>query len=310
MTREESTQKRLRRSAGRRKRLGWAASYLMVLPATLFLLAFTIYPMFNLVHLSLFKGNAMNPYKQFVGLDNYKNIFFVNHEFLPALKNTAYYTLAVVVLLISFAVIFAVWMFKDRRINDLAQTVFFTPHLIAAVSCAFIWSWLYNSNNYGLFNSVLGFFHIAPVRWLDTTETAMNSVIIMNVWKGIGYYALIILSALKAVPPEIYEAAKLDSAPRLTVFFKITLPMLSPQLFMLLVTITTGSFRVFDSIRIMTGGGPGASTTVLTMFIYDYAFQRNNALGIGAAAGVVLMVILILLTLLDFKGLEKKVHYQ
>jgi len=76
------------------------------------------------------------------------------------------------------------------------------------------------------------------------------------------------------------------------------------------VTITTGSFKVFDSIRIMTGGGPGASTTVLTMFIYDYAFQRNNALGIGAAAGVVLMVILILLTLLDFKGLEKKVHYQ
>ena len=93
-------------------------------------------------------------------------------------------------------------------------------------------------------------------------------------------------------------------------FFKITLPMLSPQLFFLLITITTGAFKVFDSMRIMTNGGPGDSTRVLCMYIYDYAFQRSNTLGIGAAAGVVLMIILILVTLLDFKGLERKVHYQ
>jgi sn-glycerol 3-phosphate transport system permease protein len=131
----------------------------------------------------------------------------------------------------------------------------------------------------------------------------------MNTWKHIGYYALIILAALKAIPPEIYEAARLDNATRMKTFWKITLPMLSPQLFFLLITITTGSFKVFDSVRLMTGGGPGTSTQVISLYIYNYAFQRNNSLGIGSAAGVILMLVLILVTLFDFKGLEKRVHY-
>ncbi len=285
-------------------------SYLMVAPAILFLLTFTVYPMINIVQLSLYKGNALKPYKGFVGLENYNQLFFVKTDFLAALKNTAYYTAMVLVLTITLAVVFGVWMQRDRRINRVAQTVFFTPHLVASISCAFIWSWLYNKNDYGLFNTVLGWMGIAPQRWLNDSAQAMNCVIVMNVWKSIGYYALIILASLKSIPIEIYEAARLDNASPLKTFFKITLPMLSPQLFFLLITITTGSFKVFDSMRIMTGGGPGDSTQVLCMYIYDYAFQRNNSLGIGAAAGVVLMIVLILVTLLDFKGLERKVHYQ
>ena len=109
---------------------------------------------------------------------------------------------------------FAVWMFEDRKINKIAQTAFFTPHLVASVSCAFIWSWLFSSDSYGLFNTVLKAFGAAPVNWLGDTRTAMGCIITMNVWKGIGYYALIILSALKAIPPEIYEAARLDNASR------------------------------------------------------------------------------------------------
>ncbi|MGI6636501.1 MAG: carbohydrate ABC transporter permease [Christensenellales bacterium] len=285
-------------------------SYLMILPAIAFLSVFVIYPMLHLIQLSLYTGNANNPYKKFVLFENFRQILFVKPDFMIAVRNTAVYTVSMVVLLIFFAVIFALWMYKDRAINRVAQTVFFTPHLVATISCAFIWSWLYNSNSYGLFNSVLALFGINPIRWLDTTDTAMLSVIIMNIWKGIGYYALIVMSALKAIPVEIYEAAKLDNASPLKVFFKITLPMLSPQLFFMLITITTGSFKVFDSIRIMTNGGPGRSTQVMTMYIYDYAFQRNNTLGIGAAAGVVLMLILFLITILDFKGFERRVHYQ
>lgn len=288
----------------------YLSSYVMVLPAIIFLCIFVVYPMFNLIQLSLYTGNAAKPYKSFVGLMNYEQIFFVRQEFIVALKNTAYYTVMELVLVISLSVVFAVWMQKPRRINNFAQTAFFTPHLVASISCAFIWSWLYNGESYGLFNSVLKVFGIPPHDWLGKTETAMNSVIVMNVWKSIGYYALIIMSALKAIPAEIYEAARLDNSSNFKTFFKITLPMLTPQLFFLLITITTGAFKVFDSIRIMTNGGPGTSTQVLCMFIYQFAFQRPNSLGIGAAGGVVLMVILILITLLDFKGLEKKVHYQ
>lgn len=297
-------------SAGKKAWKDYLFSYAMVAPAIIFLLLFTIYPMLNLIQLSFYKGNALKPYKQFVGLNNYNQIFFVKTDFLTALKNTAYYTVMVVVLLIALSVLFAVWMQRDRKINRFAQTVFFTPHLVASISCAFIWSWLYSSNDYGLFNTVLGWFGIPKQNWLNDSDLAMNCVVIMNVWKSIGYYALIILSALKSIPTEIYEAARLDNSSTVKTFFKITLPMLSPQLFFLLITITTGSFKVFDSMRIMTGGGPGDSTQVLCMYIYDYAFQRNNSLGIGAAAGVVLMIILMLITLLDFKGLEKKVHYQ
>ena len=301
------TQPDLRRSSRIRSYIG---SYAMVIPAILFLLIFTVYPMLNLIEISLYRGNAANAYKKYVGFDNYRQLLFVRREFKTALVNTAVYTVAIVVLLIGFAMLFAVWLQKNRRLNNFAQTAFFCPHLVASISCAFIWQWLFSSDSSGLFNSILRLFGVPAQNWLGDSDTAMACIIVMNTWKGIGYYMLIILSALKAIPLEIYEAAQLDSSSASKTFFKITLPMLTPQLFMLLITITTGSFKVFDSIRIMTNGGPGTSTTVLCMFIYEFAFNRNNSLGMGAAGGIMLMIILILITLLDFKSLEKKVHYQ
>ena len=281
----------LRRRNKIRSTLG---SWAMVFPAILFLCVFTLYPMFNLVQISMYRGNAANAYKKYIGLENYRQLLFVRREFLIALKNTAYYTFIHMFLLIALSVIFAVWLQKDRKINNFAQTAFFVPHLVASVSCAFIWSWIFSTDTSGLMNTVLRAFGLPARNWLGSTSTAMNCVIVMNTWKSIGYYALIILSALKAIPAEIYEAARLDSSSTCKTFFKITLPMLSPQLFMLLITITTGSFKVFDSIRIMTNGGPGTSTQVLCMFIYEFAFNRNNSLGMGAAGGVMLMLILIL----------------
>lgn len=301
------TQPDLRR---RRMLRGYLGSYAMVLPAILFLCLFTIYPMISLIRLSLYTGNAANAYKKFVALNNYRQILFVRREFKISLQNTAIYTASIVVLLISFSVIFAVWMQKDRKINNFAQTAFFAPHLVASISCAFVWQWIFSSDTNGLMNTVVKLMGGTSQNWLGSSDTAMACVIVMNTWKSIGYYALIMLSALKAIPAEIYEAARLDSASQFKTFFKITLPMLSPQLFMLLITITTGSFKVFDSIRIMTNGGPGTSTNVLCMFIYEFAFNRNNSLGLASAGGVVLMLILILITLIDFKSLEKKVHYQ
>lgn len=284
--------------------------YLFIIPAIIFLVIFVIYPMINLIYLSLFQGNVMRPTKAFVGLKNYYSIFFVKKDFIVALYNTAVYTVSVVVLLIFFAIIFALWMYKDRRINRFSQTAIFTPHLIAAVSTAFIWSWIMDQNSYGLLNSVLKALGFPMLRWLESTQTAMISIVIVNVWKSIGYYALIVLSAMKSIPTEIYEAAELDNTKPMKRFFKITLPLLSPQLFFLLITITIGSFKVFDSINIMTAGGPGTSTEVISRYIYEYAFVRSNTLGIGSAAGVVMMMILILLTVFYFRGLENKVHYQ
>ena len=288
----------------------YGASWAMILPAMLFLLFFVIYPVINMGVLSLFKGNATKPYKEFVGVDNYYRLFFVKDDFYKALANTCAYTVGALACVMVFSLLLAQWLQKDRRVNRVAQTVFFTPHLIAGVSAGFIWGWLMSSQSYGLFNTVLNALGLPSVKWLDDSSTAMLSIIIMNTWKSVGYYALIILSSMKSIPAEIYEAAKLDNASGIKTFFRITLPMISPQLFFLLITITTGSFKVFDSVRIMTGGGPGDSTRVLSMYIYDYAFMRNNTLGYACAAGMVMLLIMVVITIIDFAFVEKKVHYQ
>ena len=293
----------------RRTHLADYFPYVLVIPAIAFLIIFVVYPMLNVIYLSLFNGTVMEPTKRWMSLNNYKTIFVIKRDFLTVLKNTAVYTGAMVIGLIALALIFAVWLQKDRKINDVAQTVFFTPHLVASISCAFIFQWIMNGQSYGLLNSVLKLLGLRNVDWLNNPDTAMGCIIFMNLWKSIGYYTLIIMSALKSIPTEIYEAAELDSASTLRTFFKITLPMLSPQIFFLLITITTGSFKVFDSVNVMTEGGPGDATEVLARYIYKYAFTLNK-LGVASAAGVVLMLILILITLIDFKGLEKKVHYQ
>lgn len=285
-------------------------SWAMILPAIAFLMAFVVYPTINMGILSLYKGNATRPYKEFVGPDNYYRLFFVKDDFINALVNTCCYVVGALILIIVFSLLMAQWLSKSRRLDRIAQTMFFTPHLVAGVSAGFIWSWLMSSQSYGLFNWVLGALGLPAVKWLDDSSTAMLSIVIMNTWKSVGYYALIILSSMKSIPAELYEAARLDNASSFRIFFKITLPMISPQLFFLLITITTGSFKVFDSVRIMTNGGPGDSTRVLSMYIYDYAFQRNNTLGYACAAGMVMMLIMIVITVIDFAFVEKKVHYQ
>ncbi len=298
------------RETRRIKHHSWLTSYLMVLPAMVFLIAFVLYPTAAMFIMSLYYGNAKNPFKSWRGLQNYN----MRQDFWIALRNTAAYTGMALVLVMILSILFAQWMYKSRKLNNVAQTLFFTPHLVAGVSAGFIWSWLMSSQPYGLFNTLLGpiyqALNVPSIRWLDSSDTAMFSIVLMNTWKSVGYYCLIIMSAMKSIPTEIYESARLDGSSAFKTFFKITIPMISPQLFFLLITITTGSFKVFDSVRIMTNGGPGDATRVLSMYIYDYAFQRNNTLGYACAAGIIMMLIMVGVTIFDFAFVEKKVHYQ
>jgi sn-glycerol 3-phosphate transport system permease protein len=255
----------------------------MVGPAMVFLILFTLYPMINLAYLSLFNFKLARPdLKVFTGLKNYYFLLFVKTDFRIALRNTAVYTAAVVFFLILFAVLFALWFQKDSKLNHFAQRAIFTPHLVAMISCGMIWSWIMDEK--GLFNAVFEFLNLPGLHWLNSSDTAMLSIVIVSVWKSVGYYALIVLSALKAIPTDIYEAAELDNTGWFRKFFRITLPMLSPQLFFLLITITIGSFKVFDTVRTMTAGGPGNSTNVISYYIYHYVFN-NNQMGLATSAG-------------------------
>ncbi len=243
--------------------------YLMVSPAMILMLIFVFYPLVNLVYLSFFNYNLIGT-KEFVGLKNYKILFFIKTDFIQALRNTGVYTLTVVIFSLLLAILLALWLEKDNWINRFLQKSMFTPYLISMVSCAYIWSWMYDSDS-GVFNALLNALRLSPLRWLNDSDMA--------------------------IPP-------------LRKFIKITLPMISPQLFFLLITITISSFKVFDVVRVMTNGGPGNSTDVLVTYIYRYAFQMNAKVGYASAAGTVLLIIMMILTYLYFKVLNKRIYYQ
>ena len=281
--------------------------YLFILPAMIILALFVVYPLGNMIYLSFTNWNLVSPNKTFVGFENYAYIF-KRVDFLDALKNTFAYTAGTVVSLMVLSVLVAVWLRKNTRINNFLRTAIFTPHIIALLSVAMVWSWLMDEKT-GLFNMVLSALGLPTLPWLQSSDTAMMSIVIVSVWKSLGYYVMIIFAALQGIPSEIYEAADLDNASKTSCFFKITLPMISPQLFLALITMTIGSFKVFETIRIMTNGGPGTSTQVLVYYIYQYAFNYFKV-GIASTGGVVLLIIVGLLTLFYFKALSKKVHYQ
>lgn len=280
--------------------------YALILPAMIALFLFVVYPVFYLIKLSLYKYNLLNKDKsKFIGLDNYREIF-TRDDFYHALANTAIYTVGVVLCTMLLSLGVAVWLRKRSRFNAILQAGLFTPHIISIVSIALVWMWLMEPGH-GLLNYVLKAFGLPGSPWLQSSSTSMISVILVSVWHSIGYYALIMVAALQSIPPTIYEAAALDNASRFKVFWKITLPLISPQLFFILVIMTIGSFKVFDTVKIMTGGGPNGSTTTLVYYIYEF---RTTSIGFASATGVVLMAIIAVLTFVYFKVLAQRIHYQ
>lgn len=280
--------------------------YVLIAPAMAGIGMFVIYPVLYLVYLSFYKYNLMNKAKsKFIGWDNFQQIL-TRDDFYKALSNTAIYTAGVVTLTVVLSLIIAVWLNKKSRINALVQAGIFTPHIVSIVSISLVWLWLMDPEQ-GLLNFMLKTFGLPTSDWLQSSKTALLSVIIVSVWQNIGYYTLIIVAALQSVPPSIYEAAALDNASKFKVFTKITLPMISPQLFFILVIMTIGSFKVFDTVKIMTGGGPNNATNTLVYYIYGF---RTTNIGYSAATGTVLMAIIGVLTFIYFKLLAKKVHYQ
>ena len=283
--------------------------YLMILPAMLGILVFTIYPVIKLIQLSFMNVNMLDDSKtKFVGLENYQKVF-ARPDFIKSLNNTILYTAAVVILITLLALILAVWLNSKRSaMNSVVQAVIFSPHVVAIVSIALIWQWMMEPN-FGLFNYVLKSLGLPTSQWLTSSDTAMACVIAISVWTAVGSDMLIFLAALQGVPKELYESAKLDNAGKWTVFWKITIPMVSPQLFFTLIIRTISSFKVFDTVRVLTEGGPNNATTTLVYTIYREALF-NMRIGYSAVIGVVLLVIVGILTAVYFVGLSKKVHYQ
>lgn len=284
-----------------------AKPYLFVAPAVVILAIFWVYPILNMGYLSLFKWDLISPKMQFVGLQNFQALF-ADQQFWQTFVNTVIYTLFVVGLGVTLGLFVAVYLKEHTKTNGFIQAVIFSPYVVSLASVALLWMWIMNKD-YGLLNSILGFFDIGAVDWLGDSHVALVSLILISVWKSVGYDALILVSAIQGIPAHLYEAARLDQASPWTTFRKITLPMISPTLFFLVVVDAIASLKVFETIQIMTAGGPQNATNTLVFSLYQYGFQFNKV-GYTAAIGVVLLALIAVFAIVYFKLLSNRVHYR
>ncbi|UFJ42713.1 sugar ABC transporter permease [Brevibacillus humidisoli] len=281
--------------------------YLYLTPSLIVFALFFLYPILYLVYLSFTSWNLINPVKEYVGLDNYRELL-ADPEFVQVLGNTLFYTVVTVSISLLLGLLMALWLNRRGWFYSLIQGAVFSPYIISLVSVSLLWLWMMDPQ-YGLLNALLHMVGLPPSQWLADTSSAIWGLILVSVWKIVGYNTLICVAGLQSIPKELYEAAALDKTPAWRRFVAITLPMLSPTLFFLLVVNTIASFQVFDTVKIMTQGGPVNSTNMLVFFIYEYGFDFFK-IGYAAAAGVVLLILVGVLTAVHFMLLAKRVHYR
>ncbi|MCL6458952.1 MAG: sugar ABC transporter permease [Gorillibacterium sp.] len=281
--------------------------YAMIAPSIAVFGIFFLYPIAYMVYLSLHSWNFVSKDKAFVGIANFRELF-ADEQFRTVLGNSFQYTLLTVGLTLLLSLLLALWLNRPGWSYRFVQGAIFTPHIIALVSVSLVWMWLMDPR-YGLLNWLLQSVGLPPSQWLNHPKSALLSLVMVAVWKGVGFNALVFIAGLQSIPRDIYEAAELDESRPLTTLFKLTLPMLSPTLFFLAIINLISSFQVFDTISIMTQGGPIDATNTIVFYIYQYGF-RFFKIGYASAAGVILLVAVSMMTVIYFKLLNKKIHYR
>lgn len=281
------------------------SALLFLSPTLLVFGAFILFPVIFSFYLSFHQWNMFSTDTKFVGLDNYIRLF-QNEEFWEVLKNTVIYTFGTIPLNMIFSLMVAYILNKKIVGKKLLRTLFFAPVIISPVAAAVVWRWLYDPN-FGIFNYFIGLFGFNPVNWLNEPTAAMVALIIMGVWKTFGYNMVLFSAGLQGIPENYYEAAQIDGAGWWAKFWHITVPMLAPTTFFILIMSVISSFQVFDIVYVLTSGGPLGSTKVLVFYIYEYAFKFFE-MGYASAMSYFLFLILFILTLLQVKYMKSKVY--
>lgn len=279
--------------------------YYFILPSFVLYATFFLFPVLWSMVLSALDYGWWGT--TFVGFDNYRSVF-EDRIFWIGLKNTIYYTLGVVPLWLAKAVVVAALIFPFRKgVQTFFKAAFYLPHVTSSVIISMIWLWIYNPP-FGLLNYLLRIIGLEPVTWLGNTFTAMPAMIFMTVVMGGGSSIVLISAAMNGIPSYLYEAAEIDGATSMRMFWKITIPLLRPTLLYLTVMGTISSFQVFTNIYLMTQGGPQFSTTTIVYQIYELAFSRFQ-FGKASAMAMVLFAITFLFALVQFKWLGHEVEY-
>lgn len=266
---------------------------LFTIPA-LVLVTFMIYiPFVSSGYYSLTEWNGISKSATFIGLDNFKSIFVESSDFLKALIFTGKYTILFMILSNVFALALAVVLVQKLKTANILRGVFFVPYIMSMTIVGFIWKFIFSQGFARLFEiTEWGLFNLS---WLGNSEIAFYSVVLVGVWQQLGFYIVLYIAGLQAIPGDVLEAATVDGASTFKRFYKITLPLLGPSITICLFMSLTNGLKVFDIILALTNGGPGGSTYSATLDIYREAFQYNNY-GLGSAKALVFFIIILILT--------------
>lgn len=275
--------------------------YLGLLPVFVIYWVLRLEPIARTFILSFYDWHLIRPLKPFVGLANYRDLWS-DENFLLALKNTTLFAVFVVGASVVLGLALAVVLAGNLRLTAAYQAIFFLPVITPMVPMAIAWKWIFDAR-YGILNYGLSWFGVRPIGWLTSPDVAMWAIIIMSVWKVLGYNMVLLLVGLKNIPAVYYEAASMDGAAGWKMFWQITLPLLKPILLFVIVISTINAYNVFTQVYVMTQGSqaaPGAPLRVLVFDIYQNGFQFFK-MGYASAEAVVLTLIVLTLTLIQMR---------
>lgn len=292
-------------SAARRRSLAAAAAFL--LPSYLGYLVFVIGPIIAVFLFSFTEYDAFSPPSP-IGLDNFATLL-QDRRLVTAFGNTLLFAGLSVTLNLGLGLCLALLLNRrmPRVMKHFFRSVYFFPTLVATVYVTLIWQYLYQRDT-GAINYYLGEIGVGPVPWISSAQMSLLSVVLLDVWKNVGFAMLVFLAGLQNIPSDYYEAAEVDGAGRWALFRHITLPLITPTLFFLLVINIISAFQVFDAPTVLTKGGPGDSSMTLVMYIYERGFKAFD-FGYASAVSVVLLVVMATFTLVQFRASRSWVHY-
>jgi len=273
-------------------------AYLFIAPSMIYAILFVLLPIGGVVILSGTDYNILRGNPSWVGIQNYLELV-KDQRFLVSFRNTLTFMAGVIPTGMILSLLLAVGINAKIRGRGVFRTIYYLPQVTSFVAVGIVWHWIFEPR-FGLANFILRKLGLSGLRWLTDPSTALFALMIVHVWKFLGYKMVIFLAGLQSIPESLYEASAIDGAGRVTQFVSITVPMLKPILFYVFATGCIGGFQIFDLIYVMTQGGPLNSTTTVVHQIFLNAFEYFN-LGIASAMSLVLFAIILMLTIANFR---------
>jgi sn-glycerol 3-phosphate transport system permease protein len=306
----ETTEGTLTDARKNKKKKEWilfGEGLLYLFPALIILGVFLFYPMLKTLYYSFFLTSPRGLTIEFLGFENYMELF-KSDSFLKSMQATLMFVLYTVPAGILTALFLAVIANEKVKGIEFFRVIFSSTLGVSVAAGATIWLFLFHPS-IGLFNNILNVLGVGSVAWLTSSSWALFSVSVTTIWMSVGFNFIILLGGLQNISEELYESARIDGAGYWAQLFKITIPMLSPTLFFVIVVTLINSFQTFGQIDILTGGGPAESTNLIVYSIYKDAFVYTK-FGYASAQAIILFVVVLIFTTIQFKVGEKKVHYQ